>query len=150
MRYYLIKYKISKIFIIFVSVLSIFWSLYKFYPYYLDYYNLVFGGIAQVYEKNTFDFAWWGEGIKESVHYVNNNYNNISMLPVLHPAHTAPLFKDGITVQPYFDPLNKPDVILISEYFFYMNRIPIYLSDYKQIKSVNVNKMPLVRIYSRN
>jgi len=143
-----IKHKILWIFIIFVSFLSIFWSLYKFYPYYLDYYNSIFGGVAIVYERRTFDFAWWGEGIKESVHYVNGNYDDISVFPILHPAHTAPLFKDGITVQPNYDPLNKPDVILISEYFFYMNKIPIYLSDYKQIETINVNKIPLVRIYS--
>jgi len=40
-------------------------------PYYLDYYNEIVGGPKNVYKHRWFEIAWWGEGIKEAVEYVN-------------------------------------------------------------------------------
>lgn len=42
-------------------------------PYYLDYYNVLAGGPANVYEHNFFEFGWWGEGIYESIQYVDHD-----------------------------------------------------------------------------
>lgn len=40
------------------------------YPYYLDYYNELTGGPANVQEHRLFKTGWWGEGLKECMDYV--------------------------------------------------------------------------------
>lgn len=42
------------------------------YPYYLDYYNALVGGPHGVYESRSFEFSWWGEGIKAAMDYVED------------------------------------------------------------------------------
>jgi len=43
----------------------------RFYPYYLDYYNFLVGGPCGVYERRLFDFGYWGEGIRRATRWVN-------------------------------------------------------------------------------
>lgn len=45
----------------------------SFYPYYLDYYNVLTGGPKNVQEHRLFKWGWWGEGIKECMLWVNND-----------------------------------------------------------------------------
>lgn len=42
-------------------------------PYYLDYYNMLSGGPSNADKNDLFDIGWWGEGIYDSVMYVENN-----------------------------------------------------------------------------
>ena len=49
------------------------WSCGRAQPYYLDYYNELTGGAAQVSRDRAFETAWWGEGVDRAVAYVNQH-----------------------------------------------------------------------------
>lgn len=133
------------------SFSTIVWTLAVFHPYYLDYYNILFGGTQSVYQNRKFDFAWWGEGINESVEYVNENFaeEELSVRQWLHPQHTAPLYDERLVIMNSYDPLNPPDLIVLSEYHHYYWAPPKYINDYAEVHSVKVVDIPLVRIYRR-
>jgi len=40
-------------------------------PYFLDYYNVLFGGPRAAFEKRRFQIGWWGEGIDAAVRRLN-------------------------------------------------------------------------------
>lgn len=42
-------------------------------PYYLDYYNFVFGGPRAAFAKKRFLFGWWGEGVGAAVKWTNQH-----------------------------------------------------------------------------
>ena len=68
-------------------------------PYYLDYYNVIPGGPQNVQEHKLFKFSWWGEGIKESMEWVNHNARPGSSVMMLvypeDPVNTM-YFNDGM------------------------------------------------------
>lgn len=45
----------------------------RVHPYYLDYYNELYGGPAGVARRKAFEIAWWGEGLHEAVGYINRH-----------------------------------------------------------------------------
>ncbi|MGA9138893.1 MAG: hypothetical protein WBZ29_01625, partial [Methanocella sp.] len=47
-------------------------SLISVYPYYLDYYNALAGGPRGAYDHNSFEFGWWGEGVRAAMGYVES------------------------------------------------------------------------------
>ncbi len=48
-------------------------SNYKIHPYQIDYYGMQVGGVEQVAANNTYEVAWWGEGLDKSVEYINEH-----------------------------------------------------------------------------
>lgn len=68
-------------------------------PYYLDYYNVIAGGPQNVQEHKLFKFSYWGEGIKESMNWVNHNAKPGSTVMLLtypeDPSNNA-YFTDGM------------------------------------------------------
>ncbi|CAJ35486.1 glycosyltransferase family 39 protein [Methanocella arvoryzae] len=53
-----------------ITLLCLIASLLSVAPYYLDYYNYVSGGPASAYEQRNYEFSWWGEGLYDSVLYL--------------------------------------------------------------------------------
>lgn len=143
------KYKtiLQKMLIISIVFVSIAWSLVRFFPYYLDYYNVLVGGVKGVYNRKTFDYDWWGEGIRQGVDYVNKNYSDVSVYAFLRPAHTVPLFKNGLDIRKSFDITDKPHVILVSTYFEYYSYDLSFLDGYDIVEKIGVDENPLVQIY---
>ena len=45
----------------------------RIHPYYLNYYGEHVGGPARVAEAQTFEIAWWGEGLHEAIAYLNEH-----------------------------------------------------------------------------
>jgi len=43
----------------------------RIHPYYLDYYNELYGGPAGVARSRAFEVAWWGEGLQQALDYLN-------------------------------------------------------------------------------
>lgn len=132
-----------------LGVSTLMWTLVNFYPYYFDYYNIFYGGTQSVYENKRFDYAWWGEGINEAVEYVNKNFaeERLSVVQLLHPQHTTPLYDERLTFMNVYDQINPPDLVMLSEYHHYYVSPPVWLEDYEEVKSVDVVGLPLVRIY---
>jgi len=48
-------------------------SVARIHPYYLNYYNEVYGGPAGVAKSKAFEVAWWGEGLGEALGYINRH-----------------------------------------------------------------------------
>jgi hypothetical protein len=65
-------------------------------PYYLDYYNSLAGGPANVHEHRLFEFGWWGEGVYECVEYVGNTAPGSTVF-VAAPNHFISLYGDNAT-----------------------------------------------------
>ncbi len=45
----------------------------RIHPYYLNYYNEVYGGPAGVAKSKAFEIAWWGEGLSDALDYINRH-----------------------------------------------------------------------------
>ena len=101
-----------------LNIISVF---YVFNPYYLDYYNILTGGIENVYKNKLFEFGWWGEGTLEAMDYINKNYNDSQILLMINPEHVIPKLINGnkiISKNPddIFDSKNiLPELILLSD-----------------------------------
>jgi 4-amino-4-deoxy-L-arabinose transferase-like glycosyltransferase len=54
-----------------VAALASLWSCLQVRPYYLDYYNFLFGGPRAALDRRRFVFGWWGEGIAPAVAWFN-------------------------------------------------------------------------------
>lgn len=140
-----------KFVLVFIMLFSISYSLVSFYPHYLDYYNLFVGGTQTVYKYKLLDYGWWGEGIKQAIMYANDKYSGKSVYLQLKPAHVIPELNEDLERLDDGDIKSGkiPEVIVISENYFYHNR-DIYLPEnYRLVHTVEVNKLPLVKIYER-
>ncbi len=42
-------------------------------PYFIDYYGEHVGGTVRVAERKSFEVAWWGEGVRAAIDYLNSN-----------------------------------------------------------------------------
>ena len=92
----LISHLLSSTVIVYLAVTC--WIIH---PYYLDYYNEIVGGPRNVYERKWFDVGWWGEGIKEAVHYVNENATPNSWIWLkVYPRHEIPPLNTFLRVYP--------------------------------------------------
>jgi len=80
-------------------------SVVRFYPYYLDYYNILTGGVRNVYAKRLFELGWWGEGsYQASKAIVNCCFEKESKIYFnFVPAHVFSDFGHNITRVYSFD-----------------------------------------------
>jgi 4-amino-4-deoxy-L-arabinose transferase-like glycosyltransferase len=64
-------------------------------PYYLDYYNLLWGGPARAERDHLFEISWWGEGIGEATAWVNAHAPGRAHVTVrFNPSHMTWLRHD--------------------------------------------------------
>jgi hypothetical protein len=56
-----------------LTIMYLLYALVSVYPYYLDYYNALAGGPSNVQENRLFEFGWWGEGVYDSLLYIEHN-----------------------------------------------------------------------------
>jgi hypothetical protein len=49
------------------------WAVWRFHPYYIDYYNLYWGGTANVAKNRLLEFSWWGEGLTPATRWINRH-----------------------------------------------------------------------------
>lgn len=138
--------------LLFSTYFLLFIPIYAFYPHYLDYYNLTVGGVQTVYKYKLLDYDWWGEGIKQAIMFTNKNYNDKTIYLMLKPLHVSPTINKSLKVLSDDEVLNQkimPDIIVISENYFYYNRTIPPLKDYKKEYVVNVQNAPLVTVYKK-
>ena len=84
-----------------VAVLGTALGLYVFHagstvhPYYLDYYNELTGGPAEVARTHQYEIGWWGEGLKEANAHVSRVApRGARVMIYCHPAHVVHLRED--------------------------------------------------------
>ena len=126
-------------------------TLISFAPYYLDYYNELSGGPKAVYENKLFQIGWWGEGISDSVAYLEHNAKpGSTVLVVAQPNSEIWLYQKNLT---YICP-NDTSVINDSVDYFITNalierynNISYNQSQYKLIYETDLHGAPLAKVY---
>ena len=69
----------------------------RFYPYYSDYYNGVFGSLDRIVTTKMFEMGWWGEGSLDAVSKVNFlAHSGNTVFVDFAPGHTVPSFIEGV------------------------------------------------------
>lgn len=64
-------------------------------PYYIDYYNEIFGGPRVVAERRLLEIAWWGEGLAEAAAFVSRAAPPGASVKIhAHPTHVVRLRHD--------------------------------------------------------
>jgi len=129
-------------------------TLHRYYPYYLDYYNLTVGGPKKVYEENLLEFGWWGEGLYEAVEFVNSDAKEgDKVVFAVTPYHTLPKLREDLIL--HISPIQYGEYVVVnSQYERYsikwLNRLKAgeEFKDYKLVKTVEVKEAPLVKIYN--
>lgn len=124
-------------------------------PYYLDYFNILVGGAKEVYEKNLFDFGWWGEGEKEGGMYIiTHTHKRAHIGYLLDPFASLPLSTDLIYSS--FQKNNQYDYVITN--FFEYQKIgynnneektdyQIIQNNYKLVYTVLADGAELVHVY---
>lgn len=127
----------------------------KFQPYYLDYYNVLTGGINNVANNHLLEFSWWGEGTLEATQFINNHYSNQSILLMIHPEHVLPKLENGnyIMSKNPDDFIGQqasalPDLVLLG-----YNKESLFTDslavNYELVGSVNIDDSKLMIVYQK-
>jgi 4-amino-4-deoxy-L-arabinose transferase-like glycosyltransferase len=125
----------------------------KFHPYYLDYYNFFVGGPKGVYDNRLFDYAYWGEGLRNGVNavYADSNGAPKSIYLFVTPRHVVPPIEknlvdakdiaeaDYVVANPTEEWLNKVDTHVM----------PILEKDFELIYEERLMEAPIVQVYKR-
>jgi hypothetical protein len=111
-------------------------------PYYLDYYNELVGGPAEVERKRTFEIAWWGEGLREATTYIGRVAPRGARVQVFaNPRHLIELRPDLV----WQDDMNA-DYIVYNRLF----NPPLRAPKHHVAHVVRAGRAPLVWVYERN
>jgi 4-amino-4-deoxy-L-arabinose transferase-like glycosyltransferase len=100
-----------------VSIGLSLWAVLSFWPYHLDYYNLLAGGSKRIQAGRLLRFGWWGEGVQACVKYIQANLppgTKIGFYPelsgkfsMLHPAYPLVPLEEADFAVTHID-LDKP------------------------------------------
>ncbi len=124
-------------------------------PYYLDYYNEIFGGTKNVFEKKILEVGWWGEGISEATQYLEKVAESGSTTELLVGpfTHLVPKTRNDVSFfvrqGEYFMPISDY-IILNSFYLWYESDIRQLVEySYKKIYEVKAGGAPIAYVYKR-
>ncbi len=148
------NYSTLRVGIIIGVVLCSLYIPFRFYPYYMDYYNKLFGSLQKIAQNKTFEMGWWGEGSLEAVGKVNSIAKPGERVFVdFAPGHTVPSFLEGIrTIR------NRgadPDYIILNlfaKWYGDGDKTESYIKEqnYKLIYEVKVaDKVTIVWVYGK-
>lgn len=114
-------------------------------PYYLDYYNELVGGPKNVAAKKLFPIAWWGEGLKEAVDWVNKNAESGSKIFInSSPDHTGGKLRDDLVKSK-----EDADYIIINQAAEIYWGAKIDEEKYHEIYQVKAMGAPIIKIYQK-
>jgi len=139
---------------IIVVVLTIYLAatLLSFCPYYLDYYNELSGGSQAIYEDKLYEFGWWGEGIYDSVAYLEYNAEpGSTVLVAAQPNSIIWLYQKNLT---YICPENfsvtvndSVDYFIINPFIELYGDVSYNESQYELFYETGLHGAPLVKVF---
>jgi hypothetical protein len=135
-----------------VTVMYLIYTLLTITPYYLDYYNGLVGGVSNVDDHRLFNVGWWGEGVYDSVMYVENNATNNSIIYAAEPNHMISIYGKNHTYIRAGGPevYNVPDnasYIITSTFSDEYRDINFNQSDYQLVYDAKVQGASLSKVY---
>lgn len=135
------------------------YSGYIYYPYYLDYYSEIFGGVNGVYKNQLFEVGWWGEGLEASYEIVNaDSPDDTSVLILSCPDFANGLIKKTAYLKTYedlekgtYEASKKFNYVITNPAFYWFKSIENYVNidDYQIIEEIKIQETPLVSIYKK-
>ena len=119
-------------------------------PYYLDYYNIFVKNTNNVYTHQLAQVGWWGEGIKQTVIYLNSIAQpNDSLCIKLTPTHVLPKLNNNFEVY-----LDKTDNVTCRSKYLITNTLDIWSKGYVVDQNIYENiyeekafGAPIVQVY---
>lgn len=139
------KIKLLSISIIVIYLILI---VIKLSPYYLEYFNVVVGGVNNVYEKRLFQIGWWGQGLGDAGKYIKRiapNGSNIGL--AISPDHVFPKY-DNLKYYNWVSD-KKYDYVVVNYYNIIREGFDdsMIKQDYNLIYKVQADKAVLVFVY---
>lgn len=146
--------KRGRMFIFFLITIFSLYIPFRFYPYYTNYYNGIFGSLENISKNKTFEMGWWGEGSLEAVEKVNSVAKPGETVFVdFDPGHTVPSFIEGVKTIKLWQ--EEPDYIvlnLFAKWYGEGDNTESYVKErnYKLIHEVKVaGKVTIVWVYKK-
>ncbi len=143
-----------------ILILYLIYFCIVYHPYYLDYYQELFGGVQGVYKNQTFEVGWWGEGLEASYEKINTRLTeNDSVLLLTCPDFSRGLIEKAGYIKTYediekdsYDKDKKFDYIITNPAFYWFKPIDEYvdIENYSVVDEVKVDRVPIVSVYKRN
>jgi len=141
----------GKVVFVVVAILTISIPI-RFYPYYLDYFNGLFGSLSHIVQTKTFELGWWGEGSIDAVEKINQIAKvGDTVFVDFAPGHTLPGFIDGVKSIKLWQ--GRPTFILVNLFAVWYgdasNTIAYAKENgYKLVYQVKIaNEVPIVWVY---
>jgi len=141
-------------FILIGVVVVSFYIPFRFYPYYTNYYNGIFGSLESIVKNKTFEMGWWGEGSLEAVEKVNSVVKPGETVFVdFAPGHTVPSFTEGVKNIKLWQ--GEPDYIILNlfaKWYGDGDKTEAYTKErnYRLIYEVKVaKKVTIVWVYTK-
>lgn len=144
------KLVICSMLIVYIGIVDL-----RIHPYYIDFFNVFYGGPKTVQQNNTFDFGWWGEGNTEAIRWFNDNAKvNASIGLGIRPNHTIGNKKRSDLTLIYDSPRREgADYIVVNNekemYEDYYGNNPSLVLNYNLVKTIEAGEAPLVKIYEK-
>ncbi len=143
------KFKI-KFFAILALIIYFLIILKSITPYYLDYFNILPGGVNGVYDSRLFQIGSWGQGNREAGIYLRDNAPKDSKVGLaISPLHSFPYYSEYQAEK--YNENKKYDYVVVN----YFNVLREGFDDseikkeYKLIHEVTADKATLVFIYRK-
>jgi 4-amino-4-deoxy-L-arabinose transferase-like glycosyltransferase len=123
-------------------------------PYYLDYYNGLVGGVSNVNDKKMLEVGWWGEGIYDSVMYIERTAPVNSLVFVAaEPSHVIYPYRHNAIYKPFNNPVKYVtydfDYILTNTYSDRYSRLVYNQDNYTLVYETKVQGVPLARVFKK-
>lgn len=133
-----------------LTIVYLIFSLASVYPYDLDYYNALSGGPANVYKHNLFSFGGWGEGISDSIMYIEHNAAPESIVYMkTEPSNAVGLYGNNCTYIVAYDVEfgNEADYVVVNNVYEVVGKVGFKRSDYTLVHETLVQGAPVAKVY---
>ena len=116
-------------------------------PYYLDYYNVLVGGPKNVYKQKLFEIGWWGEGVRESILYVNEKaFKGATVSFSFAPEHVVPILREDLE---RFDDSDRADYVVTNPFAEWYDGVWINPKDYDRVLMIQAANAPVAKVFKR-
>lgn len=124
------------------------WEMFRFSPYYLDYYNNLIGGVKGA-AGSGYEVSWWGEGQREVGFYINENLPlDVSVGFIVTPKYVFPNLRPDLKNEGYVNKKTQSDYLVVSR-SDYISISEDLLDKYDQVYSSQVDGEPLVSLLKK-
>ena len=123
-------------------IVSAGWACLRSHPYYIDYYNALWGGPESVFRRRMLEFSWWGEGLTPTVRYLNGRVPKGGRVFIAAAARHMMVLRTDIRV------VRRPseaDYLVFADQALYQRAPP----GFRLLHAERVGGTPVVKVFVR-